>query len=119
RADSSNLLSCRFFTCVSHRPARWQVTHSQSKLHAAPEYASESPEDVRGWAGRVLLHRLRGPDATEAQDPEAFNPAGYERAYNAAITKFEAVHRLTEQIAPDKIELALSSADVRRINSKG
>src|SRR5262245_14810955 len=32
--------------------------------------------------------------------------AGYDRAYKEAIGKFEAVHRLTEQIAPDKIELA-------------
>src|SRR5439155_18273565 len=46
--------------------------------------------------------------------PDALTPAGYERAYQAAIAKFDAVHRLTEQIAPDKIQLALTSADVRR-----
>jgi membrane dipeptidase len=56
---------------------------------------------------------------TEAQNPDAFKPAGYERAYRAAIEKFEAIHRLTEQIAPDKIALALTSADVRRIKAKG
>src|SRR6185369_14194635 len=35
--------------------------------------------------------------------PDAFQPAGYERAYRAALEKFDAVHRLTEQIAPKEI----------------
>jgi membrane dipeptidase len=46
-------------------------------------------------------------------------PAGYDQAYKSAIEKFEAIHRLTEQIAPDKIGLALTSADVRRIAASG
>src|SRR6478609_10192156 len=29
--------------------------------------------------------------------PDAFTPAGYDRAYKQAIEKFEAIHRLTEQ----------------------
>jgi membrane dipeptidase len=44
---------------------------------------------------------------------------GYDAAYAAAIEKFEAVHRLTKVLAPDQIELALTSDDVRRINGKG
>jgi len=44
---------------------------------------------------------------------------GYDNAYKAAIAKFEAIHRLTKEIAPDKIELALTPADVRRINGRG
>jgi membrane dipeptidase len=55
----------------------------------------------------------------EAQNPDAFKPAGYERAYKAAIEKFDAVHRFTGEIAPDKMEVALTSADVRRINAQG
>ncbi len=55
----------------------------------------------------------------EAQNPDAFKPEGYERAYKAAIEKFDAVHRFTREIAPDKIELALNAADVRRINAQG
>jgi membrane dipeptidase len=51
--------------------------------------------------------------------PDALTSAGYRRAYQAAIAKFDAVHRLTEQIAPDQIQLALTSADVRRINASG
>jgi membrane dipeptidase len=52
-----------------------------------------------------------------AQIPDAFQPSGYERAYKAAIEKFEAVHRLTRTIAPDQIELALTPADVLRVAS--
>jgi membrane dipeptidase len=55
----------------------------------------------------------------EAQNPDAFKPAGYERAYKAAIEKFDAIHRLTGQIAPDKIELALTPSDVRRVHAAG
>ena len=44
---------------------------------------------------------------------------GYKKAYQNAIDKFEAIHRLTEKIAPDQIELALTSKDVRRISKSG
>ncbi|MCQ0113018.1 dipeptidase [Zhouia amylolytica] len=50
---------------------------------------------------------------------DSLNPSGYEKAYNNAISKFEAIHRLTEIIAPDKIELAYNSDDVRRIHDAG
>ena len=46
-------------------------------------------------------------------------PEGYDNAYKQAIAKFDAVHLLTEKIAPDKIELALTAADVRRIDKAG
>ena len=45
--------------------------------------------------------------------------SGYDRAYKQAIAKFDAIHRLTEQIAPDKIGLALTAADARRIYEVG
>lgn len=44
---------------------------------------------------------------------------GYAAAYENADAKFKAIHRLTEEIAPDQIELATTSADVRRIVSEG
>lgn len=46
-------------------------------------------------------------------------PEGYDKAYKAAIEKFDAIHRLTEEIAPAAIELALTAADVRRIAATG
>jgi membrane dipeptidase len=48
-----------------------------------------------------------------------FTPEGYKRAYDQAIEKFEAIHRLTKTIAPDKIGLALTPEDVRRIAASG
>jgi len=45
-------------------------------------------------------------------------PEGYENAYRQAIAKFDAVHRLTENIAPDKIGLALTPADVLALHKK-
>jgi membrane dipeptidase len=53
------------------------------------------------------------------QVADAFQPSGYDRAYKAAIAKFDAVHRLTEKIAPKDIELALTAADVPRIVKSG
>ncbi|MEM7417718.1 MAG: dipeptidase [Gemmatimonadota bacterium] len=44
---------------------------------------------------------------------------GFDNAYAAAIEKFDAIHRLTEEIAPDRIGLALTSDDVRRIDGEG
>ena len=44
---------------------------------------------------------------------------GYAAAYKNAIDKFDAIHRLTREIAPGQIELALTSKDVRRIAKSG
>lgn len=44
---------------------------------------------------------------------------GFAEAHQSALDKFEAIHRLTEEIAPDRIELALTSDDVRRIHASG
>src|SRR5258705_8222791 len=46
-------------------------------------------------------------------------PEGYDNAYRQAVAKFDAIHRLTEKIAPDKIGLALTPADVRRLHRQG
>ena len=45
--------------------------------------------------------------------------AGYADAFDNAMDKFQAIHRLCNEIAPDKIELALTSDDVRRIDASG
>jgi membrane dipeptidase len=46
-------------------------------------------------------------------------PEGYAGAYKQAVDKFNAVHHLAEEIAPDKIGLALTAADVPRIAKSG
>ncbi len=47
------------------------------------------------------------------------DPEGYAKASENAMAKFDAIHRLCEQYAPDQIELALTSEDVRRIVASG
>jgi membrane dipeptidase len=47
------------------------------------------------------------------------NEEGYKRAYANAIDKFDAIHRLTKTLAPNEIELALTSKDVQRIVKSG
>ncbi|MFC1563359.1 dipeptidase [candidate division KSB1 bacterium] len=46
-------------------------------------------------------------------------PEGYKRAHDSTIGKFEAIHRLTEQMYPERCELALSPDDVERIVKTG
>ncbi len=48
-----------------------------------------------------------------------FTPAGYVQAYNTAMDKVLAIRRLTSELAPDRIRLALTAADVRRIAGEG
>ncbi|MBT5187595.1 MAG: membrane dipeptidase [Kordiimonadaceae bacterium] len=47
------------------------------------------------------------------------NEEGYAKAYDNAMSKFNAIHWLTEEKAPDQIGLALTSDDVRRLNAEG
>ncbi|AXT20098.1 membrane dipeptidase [Flavobacteriaceae bacterium AU392] len=44
---------------------------------------------------------------------------GYANAYDNAISKFDAIHKLVEDIAPNDIELAVTSDDVKRIQAAG
>ena len=50
---------------------------------------------------------------------DSLNAVGYDKAKANAMAKFDAIHRLCDEIAPDEIELALTSDDVRRINAAG
>ena len=44
---------------------------------------------------------------------------GYANAYKNAMAKFDAIHRLAEEIAPDRIGLATSSEEARKIHAEG
>ncbi|MFD2550830.1 dipeptidase [Bizionia sediminis] len=50
---------------------------------------------------------------------DSLNEAGYTKAYETAMGKFNAIHRLVTDIAPNAIELAVNSNDVRRIHASG
>ncbi len=76
------------------------------------------PNMIDGGLDAVFFSIYVG-QTREAQNPDAFAPAGYDRAYRLAVEKFDAVRRFTRETAPDKIELALNSADLRRLRAKG
>jgi membrane dipeptidase len=89
-----------------------------------PEQFTAECNYTRRLTSQVNLPKMRegGLDvpfliAYVGQGP--LTPAGYDDAYRQAIAKFDAIHRLTTQIAPDRIGLALSPADVRRIAAEG
>ncbi|MEX1182835.1 MAG: membrane dipeptidase [Gemmatimonadota bacterium] len=48
-----------------------------------------------------------------------FTAAGYAAAHETAMSKIEAIRRLTSELAPGRIGLALTAADVRRIAGDG
>jgi membrane dipeptidase len=73
------------------------------------------PKMFKGGLDASFFIVYVGQDRSE----NAFTKEGFDNAYRQAIEKFEAIHRLTEKIAPDKIELALTAADVRRIAKAG
>ncbi len=50
---------------------------------------------------------------------DSLNENGYKKAKKNAMAKFNAIHKLCKEIAPDKIELALNSDDVVKIHKKG
>jgi membrane dipeptidase len=64
-----------------------------------------------------LIVYVAQPNPQQVKD--AFAPSGYDRAYKLAVEKFDAIHRLTKELAPADIELALTSADVGRIAATG
>jgi membrane dipeptidase len=47
------------------------------------------------------------------------NEAGYDKAYEKAMRKFKAIHKLTKDIALERIGLAVSSEEVRAIYGLG
>lgn len=50
---------------------------------------------------------------------DSLNEAGYAKAYENAMAKFDAIHRLCNEIAPDQIGLATTSQEARDIYASG
>lgn len=50
---------------------------------------------------------------------DSLNTDGYKKAYDNAISKFDAIHKLCEDLAPEQIELATTSQQAREIWKSG
>jgi membrane dipeptidase len=94
------------------------VDINPSNFTAERNYTQRLPSQVnlpkmdQGGLDAVFLIVYVGQDTL-------LTPEGYARAHAAALEKFAAIHRLTKEIAPERIELALTAADVRRIHASG
>jgi len=84
-----------------------------------PNYATKLPRtqvdlvkmEEGGLGGAFLIVYV-------GQSPQ-LDSAGFARANASAFEKFDAIHRLTEQLAPTRAELAYTAADARRIHAAG
>ena len=50
---------------------------------------------------------------------DSLTEKAYKKAHENALEKFDAIHRLVKEYAPEQMELALTSDDVRRIHASG
>jgi membrane dipeptidase len=91
----------------------------QNFTEAGPNYTTKLPRtqvdlvkmEEGGLVGAFLIVYV-GQDT-------ALNSAGFARANAQAIEKFDAIHRLTEKLAPARAEIAYTAADARRIHKSG
>jgi membrane dipeptidase len=101
-----------------------RVLTIDTHIDLEPEHFTADCNYTRRLVTQVNLPKMRDGGLDVAffivhvpQGP--LTPAGYADAYRQAIAKFDAIHRLTEQIAPKAIGLAVSPADVTRIAKSG
>jgi microsomal dipeptidase-like Zn-dependent dipeptidase len=73
------------------------------------------PKMIKGGLDTVFFIVYVGQN----RSADAFTKPAFDRAYADASAKFDAIHRFTREIAADKIGLALTSDDVRRLNKEG
>jgi membrane dipeptidase len=97
-------------THVDINPANFTAGRNYTQRLAATQV--DLPKMEEGGLDAVFLIVYVG----QAND---LSTDGYARAHAAALEKFAAIHRLVEQIAPDRIGLALTAADVTRIAAGG
>jgi membrane dipeptidase len=98
-------------THVDINPSNF-TAQSPNSATGVPTTQVDIPKMVQGGLGAAFLVVYVG----QAQD---FTPEGYAKAHASAMEKFQAIHRLAEEIAPDKVGLALTPDDVRRIHGQG
>lgn len=76
-----------------------------------PELRCDLVKMARGDIDGVFLAVYVPQGSRDAQ--------GYQAAYDAAIAKFEAIHRLTKTMHPDRCELAVSTDQLQSIVARG
>jgi microsomal dipeptidase-like Zn-dependent dipeptidase len=84
---------------------------AQTNYLTAPDTQVDIPRMEAGGldAAFFIVYVGQGPLTDE----------GYASAYESAVEKFDAIHWLTQELAPERIGLALTPRDVREIASSG
>ncbi len=85
----------------------------------APNYSQRLPRtqvdlvkmEEGGLVGAFLIVYVGQSEKLDAE--------GFARANASALEKFDAIHRLTERLAPARAEIAYTAADARRIHKAG
>ena len=98
-------------THVDINPSQFNPNDSVNFAKGVPGRQVDLPKMEAGGYDAVFLAVYQG------QGP--LDSAGYANAYRAAIAKFDAIHALTEVLAPNRTGLALTAADARRIYASG
>jgi membrane dipeptidase len=87
-------------------------------------YATPAVNPCTGTSAQVDMPKMRAGGLDAAffivyVGQTERTPENYAKAQADAMTKFDAIHRLTSEMCPDQIELAHSAADVERIHRAG
>jgi membrane dipeptidase len=101
-----------------------RVIKLDTHVDFSPANMSDTPPNyVTGLRGQVDLPKMKagynGIFFSIYTGAGPLTPEGYEAAWKTDVDKFEAVHKLAEKMAPDRIEIARTAADVRRIARAG
>ena len=84
----------RVITLDTHNDIDPRELHQGAQLHPAARQPGEPAED-----GGRRARRRRSSSSSSGQGP--LTQDGYDKAYAQAVEKFDAVHRLTKEIAPE------------------
>jgi membrane dipeptidase len=101
-----------------------RVIKLDTHVDFSPNNMSDTPPNyVTGLRTQVDLPKMKagynGIFFSIYTGQDSLTPSAYQRAWDADVAKFEAVHKLATKMAPDKIEIARTAADVRRIVRAG
>ncbi|WP_271767401.1 dipeptidase [Aquimarina algiphila] len=131
----SLFVSCKQETTMTEKPTEDQLIAKAKKIHNNVitldthcdiniKNFTDSINYTQNLSSQITLPKMTKGGLDVAwfivyTGQDSLTTIGYEKAYEIAMSKFEAIHKLTKEIAPDQIELALTSDDVRRIHKDG
>ena len=112
--DRARAIHAQVLTLDTHidiEPAHF-LPGQPNYVTGVPSNQVDLPQMERGGLRAAFFSIYQGQD-------DEITPEGYRRAYETAMAKVDAVRRLTTELAPDRIGLARTAADMRRLHAEG